>query len=305
MDLWFCQHLDARKREQSGPPGLGGRTGLLGLVREAEHEDWPPPTRRDARFTMTHCPSEARMSGLRIHFFGLILIAFGVNIFAGCDNPPPSQQPSTPHHIDRPPTATADTSSGFPLPPRNSKFARVDLPMDVSIEVPRNWRLLDGEINTTIETAGEAAMNLAGVELPAGQKINLFRANSNPPGTYAGIAINATDSEIPPSDVMAASDSEIREFGSLMHQMLDRSLASLNQRVIRFVGIRREIVDGHPALVMEYVRSGADGPVAVQMTRLFIGKKEISLNLSYRQREAGLWRPVVDYMRSTFRVSQP
>ena len=90
-----------------------------------------------------------------------------------------------------------------------------------------------------------------------------------------------------------------------MHQMFDQGFAAQNLRVIRFDGIRREIVDGHPALLIEYVRSGPQGSVVVQMTRLFIGDKEISLNLSYRQSEADVWKPIVDHMRSTFRVSRP
>ena len=188
---------------------------------------------------------------------------------------------------------------------KDAMFVLVKLPLGVNIEVPKNWRLLDSNSNTTIETAGEAALNLAGINLPTGQKVNLFRANSNPPTTYAGIAINATDSDISPTELLATSEADIRELAPLMHQMFDQGLATQNLRVIQFDGIRREIVDGHPSLVIEYVRSGPKGPVVMQMTRLFIGDKEISLNLSYRQSETDTWKPIVEHMRSTFRVSRP
>ncbi|MBN2137344.1 MAG: hypothetical protein JW720_06035 [Sedimentisphaerales bacterium] len=188
---------------------------------------------------------------------------------------------------------------------RDSRFAVVRLPLGVSIEVPKNWWLLDGDINSTIETAGEAVMNLAGIELPATQKVNLFRANSNPPTTYASIAINATDSTISAAELLQASEAEIGELAPLMHQMLSQGFAAQNIQVIRFDGLVRKIVDGHPALVISYVRSGPKGDVVVQMTRLFIGGKEISLNLSYRLSETQVWRPVVDYMRTTFRVTRP
>ncbi len=202
------------------------------------------------------------------------------------------------------PVLTGEKAIGSSLPARHSLFVLVKLPLGVSIEVPKNWRLLDGNFNTTIETAGEAALNLAGIKLPTGQKVNLFRANSNPSTTYAGIAINATDSDISPTELLASSEADIRELAPLMHQMFDQGLATQNLRVIQFDGIRREIVDGHPSLVIEYVRSGPKGPVVMQMTRLFIGDKEISLNLSYRQSETGIWKPIVDHMRSTFRVSR-
>ena len=148
-------------------------------------------------------------------------------------------------------------------------------------------------------------MNLSGIELPSGKKVNLFRANSNPPSTYAGLAINATDSDISPADLLAASDAEIQELTPMMRQMFDQILPAQNLRVIQFEPVRRKIVDGHPALLVEYVRTGPKGPVVVTMTRLFVGKKEISLNLSYRRSEAVLWKPIVDYMRSSFRVANP
>lgn len=216
-----------------------------------------------------------------------------------------TQRHTTPAPINAEPVATVENAVGSSLPARHSRFALVKLPLGIIIEVPKNWRLLDGDFNTTIETAGEAVLNLAGIKLPTGQKVNLFRANSNPPTTYAGIAINATDSDIPPAELLSASDAEIRELAPLMHQMLDQGFAAQNFSVIRFDGVRREIFDGHPALVIEYVRSGPQGPVVVQMTRLFIGDKEMSLNLSYRQSEASVWKPIVDHMRSTFRVSRP
>ena len=187
----------------------------------------------------------------------------------------------------------------------DSRFALIRLPMGISIEVPKNWLVLEGDINTTIETAGEAAYRLTGMELPARQKVNLFRANSNPPTTYASIAINATTSDISPAELLEADEAEIRELAPLMHQMLDQGLATQNCHIIRFDNIVREIINGHPALVISYVRSGPNDPVAVQMTRLFMDGKEISLNLSYRLSEIKLWKPVVDYMRTTFRVAWP
>ena len=79
-----------------------------------------------------------------------------------------------------------------------SRFTRIELPLQVSIEVPQNWWILSGDLNTTIEAGGEAAVKLAGLELPPGKMVNLFRANSMPKTTYASIAVNATDSDVPP-----------------------------------------------------------------------------------------------------------
>lgn len=189
--------------------------------------------------------------------------------------------------------------------PRGTRFTKLLLPLGVSLEVPDNWLVLDGEVNRTIETAGEAAMNLSGIALPPGQALNLFRANSNPPGTYAGISVNISDSEVLPSELLSATQAEIQGLGDYFRQNLDAGLATMDQRILRFDGIRRELISGRPALVIEYVRSDLTGlSVKVQMTRLHVDDKIISLNLSYRESEAGIWLSIIRYIRSTFKVEE-
>lgn len=190
------------------------------------------------------------------------------------------------------------------LPAQDSKFAKLKLPLGVSVEVPKNWWLLDGDMNTNIETAAEAALNLSGIELPKRKKVNLFRANSMPKTTYAAIAINATDSEMNPNDLKNASAKEIRELSPMIREMMQEALSAQNMKIIEFYGVRREFVGKHPALVIEYKRSGLQGPVIVQMTRLFLGEKEISLNLSYRESEGQLWKPIIQYIRKSLTVAQ-
>lgn len=235
-----------------------------------------------------------------------IFASFAAVLVLGCNVEPSSTEQDEARSQIEPSVAmeAEDASSSSPLPPRDSKFALLELPLGVQIEVPKNWRPLDGEISTTIETGGEAAVRLAGFDLPRGQKVNLFRANSNPPTTYASIAINASDSEITPAELLAASAAEIRELSPMMHQMMNQTLSQQDQRIIRWDGVRRQIVDGHPALIINYVRSSPQGPVVVEMTRLFIADKQISLNLAYRQSEAGLWAAIIEYMRASLHVSQ-
>jgi hypothetical protein len=190
------------------------------------------------------------------------------------------------------------------LPGQDSKFAKLKLPLGVSVEVPKNWWLLSGDMNTNIETAAEASLNLSGIELLKRKKVNLFRANSMPNTTYAAIAINATDSEINPNDLKKASEKEIREFSLMLKEMTQQTLSAQNMKIIEFYAVRREFFGEHPALVIEYKRSGLQGPVIVQMTRLFLGEKEISLNLSYRESEGQLWKPVIQYTRKSLTVAQ-
>lgn len=138
----------------------------------------------------------------------------------------------------------------------NSKFTKLNLPLGVSVEVPKNWWILGDEINSTIETSAEAALNLANIELPVGKKVNLFRANSVPRTTYAAIAINASDLEIAPTVLRNASQQDIREFKPMMKDTMRESLSAGNLELLDFYDLRREFVGNHPALVIEYKRSG-------------------------------------------------
>ena len=85
--------------------------------------------------------------------------------------------------------------------------------------------------------------------------------------------------------------------------MTQETLSAVGLKVIEFYGVRREFVGGHPALVIEYKRSGQRGAVIVQMTRLYLGgEKEILLDLSYRESEAQIWKPIVQYIRKSLRL---
>lgn len=190
-------------------------------------------------------------------------------------------------------------------PTGTSNFVKLNLPLNVSIEVPKNWWLVDlnEEYKTSVETAIEAGLKLQGLDLPTGKKTNLFRANSMPRTTYASIAINATDSELDPSLLRQASNAEIQELSREFQSMFAKQFETMGVKLLEFYGVRREFFGKHPALIIRYKRSGLNGPVIFQMTRLFLGTKEISVNLAYRESETFLWKPVIDYMQSSFSVA--
>jgi hypothetical protein len=185
----------------------------------------------------------------------------------------------------------------------DSNFAKLKLPLGVSVEVPKNWWIFDSDSNSTIETFAEATMNLSGIEIPKGKQITLFRANSMPRTTYAGIAIKLRESELDARILKNVSIEEINQFSSDIKQMTQEALSAADLELIEFYGMRREFVGSHPALVIEYKRSGQKGAVIVQITRLFLRGKEIVLDLSYRESEAKIWKPIVLYIRKSLTVT--
>jgi len=184
-----------------------------------------------------------------------------------------------------------------------SRFTRFELPLNVSVEIPENWWLLTGDINTTIQAAGEAATKLANIPIPKGNTVNLLRANSMPRTTYASIAINVNDSDIAPSEVRALSKSDFKEFERYMAETMKKVLPMQNLEFLESMGLESRIISGHVALVFNYRRSGPQGPVIVSTTRLFFGDKELSFNLAHRESEAPLWGVIVEYIKQSIKVS--
>jgi phosphoglycerol transferase MdoB-like AlkP superfamily enzyme len=66
------------------------------------------------------------------------------------------------------------------LQARESRFARLKLPLGVYLYVPKNGRILDGDMNATIETAAEATMNLSGVDLSSSRKGHWSAVRTDP-----------------------------------------------------------------------------------------------------------------------------
>ena len=185
----------------------------------------------------------------------------------------------------------------------DSNFAVLQLPLGASILVPKNWRILGEDAEKTLETSGEAAMRLAGLELPK-ETVRLFGANSVPSTTYATISIEGGDAAFEPELIRSASPEDLAELKAAMHQGLNQVLAQQDQRVLEFSIPRKEAIGTHPVLVMEYKRSSIKGPVIVQITTLYLGAKEISVYLSYRESEAALWKPTLAFVKQSISVSK-
>lgn len=185
----------------------------------------------------------------------------------------------------------------------SSNFAPVKLPRGIELQIPKGWWLLGADHNRAIQTSVEAAMDLSGIGLPDGQETNLIAANSMPRSTYAAVRV---DSTIPPSVAPAAFSSitpaDIRELQSTMRQNFQKLLPLQGNQLIEFFGSRIEKISGHPAIVTEYRRTGPKGPVFVQINQVFTPSQEIRINLSYRESEVALWKPVVGKIRQSIVV---
>jgi hypothetical protein len=186
-----------------------------------------------------------------------------------------------------------------------SNFAAVKLPRGIELQIPKGWWLLGADHNRVIQTSVEAAMDISGIGLPDGQETNLISANSMPRSTYAAIRV---DSTIPPSVALSKFASitaaDVRELQTEMRQNIEKALPLQGNQLIEFFGSRVDKVSGHPAIVTEYRRTGPKGPVFVQINLIYTSSQEIRINLSYRESEVALWKPVVSKIRQSIAIGR-
>jgi len=186
-----------------------------------------------------------------------------------------------------------------------SNFASVKLPRGVQLQIPKGWWLMGKDHNRLIHTSVEAALDVSGIGLPDGQETNLIAANSMPRTTYAVVRV---DSTIPPSvsprEIQAATATDLKDIGNELRGGLEKMLPLQNNQLLQFYGVRKDSISGHPALVIEYRRSGPKGPVIVQINLIFTNSQEVNINLSYRESEAALWKPVVAKIRQSITLTK-
>lgn len=194
------------------------------------------------------------------------------------------------------------------LPPRmynpQGNFINVKLAGGVSLDLPRAWRVLGAQEMNIIETSTEAALDLtAQAQGSFGDRRTLLAANSMPLSTYAAIRINAVPAAAP-GKVTAGG---LQEAAANITKQLPAGLAMMlglqQGQLLDFQGARVDQLAGHPALVISYRRSGLKGPVIVELSRVFTATQELSVNLSYREAEAPLWKTTIARIRNSITIA--
>ena len=186
-----------------------------------------------------------------------------------------------------------------------SNFMPLKLPRGVAVEIPKGWWLLGNDALRLIATSLEAAMNLSGVAVPEGEKkINLIAANSMPRSTYAAIRI---DSITPPSmtraEYEAITAADLAELQQQTKQTMLKLLPLQGNALLGDLKVRLEQFAGYPAVIIEYRRTGPQGAVWVQLNQVFADHQEVTVNLSYREAEVALWKPVVAKIRNSIAIN--
>jgi hypothetical protein len=175
-----------------------------------------------------------------------------------------------------------------------SNFVPVKLPRGVELQLPKGWWMLTAEHNQLIDMSAEAAMDLSGIGAAEGTEVNLIAANSMPRTTYAAVRVDSTTPVSgSPSEISNLTPADIQAFQAEMQSNLKKLLPQQGNQLLAFFGVRRVTISGHPALITEYRRSGPKGPVIVSIIQIFTPSQDLRINLSYREAEQAIWKPVI------------
>jgi hypothetical protein len=212
-----------------------------------------------------------------------------------CTRAAVGKQSSVPGTLESVRAAETTTSSQT-----SSHFVTVRLPRGIELQIPRGWWLIGTDLNRLIDMSSGAALDLSGISLAEGQRTNLIAANSMPRSTYASVRV---DSTVPPSasasEFLTLTTADLAELQKESRANLLKSLPLQGIQLIDFHGVRIDRISGYPSVVTEYRRAGPQGPVIVQINQVFTAAQEIGINLSYRETEIALWKPVIGKIRQS------
>lgn len=186
----------------------------------------------------------------------------------------------------------------------DSQFVLVKLPHGVQAELPKSWWVISKAFNAVIETSAEAALDLSESEPSTGSVENLIAANSMPRTTYASVRVDyLTPAVASPEEIGAFTPPELKELEGILESQTKSLLPKQGSELLNYLGTTLEKLDNHPTVIAHYRRAGPQGPVLVWVYQVFLPTATVNINLSYRESETGLWKPVIQRILSSFTFS--
>lgn len=181
-----------------------------------------------------------------------------------------------------------------------SNFVRVPLGKGASIEIPRNWVVLSGNQRTTIDTFVEAK----GYRLT--ESTLSFAANLYDDRGKTLALVNARfypENPITQSEARQVTTADLKEIDVEMRKAAEAPLKAMGVRMLNWYGSKMQAVNGLYVLVHEHQHSGAGdaGVTRVRGIRVWRSPRSFTVTLSYRERDAAMLLPIIDYMTNSLR----
>jgi len=181
-----------------------------------------------------------------------------------------------------------------------SNFVRVPLSHGASIEVPKNWVVLSGNQRISIDSFVEAK------EYRQTESTLSFAANLYDDRGKTIALVNARfypDNPITQAEARQVTSADLKEIDVEMRKAAEAPLKAMGVGMLNWYGSKMQVINGLYILVHEHQDSGAGdaGETRVRGLRVWRSPRSYTVTLSYRERDATMLLPIIDYMTKSLR----
>lgn len=181
-----------------------------------------------------------------------------------------------------------------------SSFVTVQLPQEISFQMPRNWVVLSGNKTITLDAFLESVIPnvISDIKFQA----NLKNDKAQP---IAQVQVYYWSSEYGQFDIKYFSDADVATYDQNMRVNLTNELTIFGGEITTWLGSSKMNINRLNVLKSEYSRPSKliSGHFRVQVLRVYCEENTFSFVVSYHEEELVPLRPIIDKIISTLRCN--
>lgn len=179
----------------------------------------------------------------------------------------------------------------------SDNFLTVKLPKEVSVQLPKNWRVISEHSTITLDSSVQSRLESI-VKYNTTSDLK-FASNYYDDANEVAAMFNIRyypDADLTQQDAKNATRQDVNEFDADLRRQMTKALKAMNATVNEWRGTKAININNRIAFVTEYSRSPAQGKngFCVRLVRFFQGPKSFTVTISYRLSDEQLLRPICD-----------
>lgn len=179
-----------------------------------------------------------------------------------------------------------------------SYFIRVPLEQGVSIEVPKNWILLSESNRMTIGTAMEAMGKRPLSLITFGA--NLLDGDTTIASVNTQFYPNEKRTQ---NELQLLTSKNLKKIDLTVEQAGKQGYKDLGVRVTKCFRTRKKVINGIHTFIIGWQHTGVgdQGLMRIRSVRVWNGARSFAVTFTYRERQAMVLLPIIDYMTNSIR----
>ncbi len=188
---------------------------------------------------------------------------------------------------------------------KDTHYQHFSLKENISVEVPSHWLVHTDSEKKNFAAAAEAAAPTAGIAYDNNKdKSRLLAASALPTPSGAKVRVNLIRPlPFSSAELWSVSAQDLKNLKAEFSAEMTESVAAMGVKMLDVATPTIEMINSSPALLLEYRRSDPSGPSpwTIQQYMIPAGDKMIELTISYRESDASIWKPILEYVKQSLR----